>query len=182
VKVTITAETGDMLGRLTALGTEAPRAITRALNRTGDQVRTAVVRALAQDTGLALAVIRKSTDVQSATFTNQVVAVLVTGRRIPLYAFAARQTSKGVSYRLQSGRGSIAHAFIATMPKSGHTGVFMRRTRRRLPIYELFGPSLPHVIQKPAVVQAVATQAVQAFTANLDHEIAYLAHQLGLAA
>ncbi len=46
--------------------------------------------------------------------------------RIPLYAFGARETKRGVRYAITKGKTKkVPHAFIATM-KSTHTGVFLR--------------------------------------------------------
>ena len=46
----------NMLG---ALGNEAPKAVSRALARTGDMARTQVVRTLAKQTGLQQKIIRR---------------------------------------------------------------------------------------------------------------------------
>ena len=77
-------------------------------------------------------------------------------QRIPLREFKARQTKKGVSYRISktSGRKTIAGAFKG--PKPGLTfvrfrGHVMKRVgRARLPIRKLYGPSPwgVHVIKK----------------------------------
>lgn len=49
------------------------------------------------------------------------------GTPLPLIAFGARQNRKGVSVLQTKGnRTVIPGAFIATMPRSGHTGVFER--------------------------------------------------------
>lgn len=51
---------------------------------------------------------------------------------LPLIAFGARQTTRGVSVEVTKGkRMIIAHAFIATM-QSGHRGVFMRQGNKQI--------------------------------------------------
>jgi hypothetical protein len=87
-----------------------------------------------------------------------------------------------VSYRLPSGRGRVETGFIATMP-SGHRGVFKRPgalgrrvqgpraqgSRGRLPIVELFGPSLPKVLEK--FLPVFRDRAQEALIKTLQHEI-----------
>jgi hypothetical protein len=57
---------------------------------------------------------------------------------MPVAAFNYRQTKQGVSVEINRGqRKLIRGAFVATM-KSGHTGVFYRTGRERLPIDEAY--------------------------------------------
>lgn len=148
----------------------AQRAIVRALNRALTSGQTAMVKAMAADTGLKSGDIKKALRQRKATADQPTAVLGASTKRLPLYAFKARQTKTGVSYRLSSGRGQAPHAFIATMP-TGHVGVFARRLKARLPIKELLGPSLGHVFIK---YQAVGLARMQeAFSANIAHEIDY---------
>ena len=158
--------------QIAALGNEAPRAIVRALNRTIASVRTLVIREIADDTGLANKDIRPSIGVTNATFSRPAARLVVTGRRIPLIAFDARQTLRGVTYIGRRGRGEIRGAFIATMA-SGHRGVFKRRGVARLPIDELKGPSLPFVMTK-RWSRAMTMRANELLQANAQHEVTFL--------
>lgn len=166
--------------RLLELGEDMPRAVTRALNRTLGTVRTATVRALAEETALRPAAVRPSVAMRRATFRNQVAVLGVSGKRIPLIAFDARGPEpsrgrgRGVSYRLPGGRGRIPAAFIATM-RTGHRGVFKRREGvGRLPIHELFGPSLPGAFVRARIAEAMRHLADEALAKNLDHEIGWI--------
>jgi hypothetical protein len=123
-----------------------------------------MVKEVARDTGLSSKYIKRDLRLDKATRTKPVVAIEIVGRRIPLIAFSARGPEpsrgkgRGVSYRLPTGRGRIANAFIATVGIGGHRGVFKRMGPSRhksvgawsknLPIVELRGPSLPHVFEK----------------------------------
>lgn len=185
MQIEITAETGTAMERLSTLGTEIPRALTRALNRTLSEANTAAARALAEDTGLSQSRVKQNLIATKATFDTLAATLTLSGRRIPLLDFGARQTNKGVSYRIGAkGRGTVLHAFLATMA-SGHEGVFARRpwavSRRMgpgvyhgLPIVELHGPSLTHVAQKPEIQEAVVGRIVEAFPKNLEHEVDYI--------
>lgn len=83
---------------------------------------------------------------------GRTVYIDISGRHLSLTDFTkTRQLAGkngGVSFKLyrRRSREVLKHAFIATMPKTGHTGVFVRkfqggRRAGRLPIEERFGPS-----------------------------------------
>ena len=120
--------------------------------------------------------------VESGLFATRTNSQAARAGRIPLSRFGARQISKGVSYKITAGGGRqrIEGAFLATMD-TGHEGVFIRPFGRdgggerwptgkrralpptigrqyRLPIAELFGPSIPQVAQTHEGVQRVINQ------------------------
>lgn len=165
---------------LEQLGNRAPAVMARAVNRGAVAGKTAMVRAVAKDTGIQQRAIEKDLRIDKATRFAPVASIEIRGRRLPLIAFQARgpEPSKGkgrgVSYRLPTGRGRIGNAFIATMP-SGHRGVYKRLRTARLPIAELFGPSLPHVFEKFLNVFAEAAGA--AFAKTLEHDIGFAQSQ-----
>jgi hypothetical protein len=152
------------------------RAMVRAMNRAMASARTVMVRAVAADTGLTATAVRSAMTLREATFDRPEARLATTMKRIPLIDFRARGPEpsrgkgRGVSYRLPHGRGRHPNAFIATM-KSGHRGVFVRRGKGRLPIQELFGPSLGHVFAKyrPQGMQKLQ----EAFDSNFDHELQF---------
>jgi hypothetical protein len=172
--VEVMLDTAGLEEELREMGRTAPLIMARALNRAATTGRAAMVKVMKQDTGIASKNIRKEISIDKANRTRPVVRVEIKGRRIPLIAFQAkgpepsRGRGRGVSYRLPTGRGRIPNAFIATMP-SGHRGVYKRKRTRRLPIRELFGPSLPHVFDKflPTFRQA----ASEALAKNLRSEL-----------
>jgi hypothetical protein len=142
-----------------------PNAIVRALNRAGVSTRALMASKVAGDTKLRVGTVRDEIRIDRATPKKPTVRLEIRGRRIPLIEFRARGPvpsrgrGRGVTATLPSGAGRYPHAFIATM-RSGHTGVFQRVPgaqrhgpaphRSQLPIYELRGPSLPHVFAKYA--------------------------------
>lgn len=125
-------------------------ALLRALKRGTKSAKTTGKRAVAKDTGLKAGDVAKRiriTEPKAQTLTGTLHADL---KRIPLIKFGAkgpepsRGRGRGVRYRGKSGRGSLPHAFIATMP-SGHRGVFSRAGKDRKPIRQHFGPSVGRV-------------------------------------
>lgn len=166
--------------------------VARALNRSMVWVHTRTVRAVAADLGVPQRRIDDRILLSPATPGRLTAVINVTGRRIPLVEFGARETARGVTYRIGGqGRSLADRAFIATM-KSGHRGVFRRLTAAgplpkvgkraerqraarlmvgRLPIYELFGPSVPRVAVETRIHDRVREAAATVFPKNLEHEM-----------
>lgn len=159
---------------LRALGDKAPIVMARSLNGGGSTAD--IVRDIGRDMGIRSGDIAKLLRVKKATARDESFEIEVQGRRIPLIAFKAQgpEPSKGkgrgvsYAYGTSGGRKTVPHAFIARMP-GGHRGVYQRRTKARLPIYELFGPSLPHVFEKfvPRFMKAAEAFVIK----NVRHEI-----------
>lgn len=161
-----------------------PRVLTRVLNRSLSEVRTLVKRGIAEDTGIPVSQVDKSLTSEEANFGRLVARLVVRGRRLPLTAFKARQTRKGVTYSVGSkGRTLAESAFIATM-RSGHTGVFRRRGKfpalaGRLPIDELKGPSLPRVLANQWIARGWQKQGEAVVQKNLDRETKFFIERAG---
>lgn len=176
MRVTTKLDTSDWKAGIESLRKKFPQAIKRALKRAGTSGRAEMVRQIAADTGLPQTRIRS--EIKIITVGDTAVQLEVAGTRVPLIDFKAkgpepsRGRGGGVSYRLPGGQGRAPHAFIATM-KSGHRGVFQRRAggTDRLPINELFGPSLVHVFDK--YLPQGAERAQESLVTNLRSEIAF---------
>jgi len=162
--------------QLLDLGASAPLVMARALNRAGVSGRTAMARAISKDTGIAYTGVVGQIQIGKATKAQPKVVLQISGKRLPLIDFKARGPEpsrgrgRGVSYTLPGGRGRVPNAFIATMP-GGHRGVFVRRATPRLPIRELFGPSLPHVFEK--FIPDFTAAATESFAKNLLSELSF---------
>lgn len=168
--ISITLKTKDFDLAVKRLKDRAPKAIARALNRASVSTRTIMVRRVAQDIGLKVGDVKKVFTEQSATPENLTARVIVRSKRIPLMAWNARQTRRGVTARLPGGAGRYPHAFLATMP-TGHRGVFQRKRPSRLPIRELRGPSITHVFHKHREAGLEAGEA--SLLKNLSHELRF---------
>ena len=70
-------------------------------------------------------------------------------KRSPLKDFGAKQTKKGVSYRISKKhpRKTVNSAFGPKIPRLGNH-VFLRKGKNRLPIRKLYGPSMLAVYLK----------------------------------
>jgi len=86
----------------------------------------------------------------------------------------SRGKGRGVTARLGGRTKRYSNAFLATMA-SGHQGVFQRKTTARLPIKELFGPSIGHVFLK--LIDIGKARAIEQFGKNLVAELRFLARK-----
>lgn len=175
--ITISVNGAQQTGQfLQAYPNKADRALVRALNRSLGSARTVLVRGIAQETKLRQSDVRAALKERLATFSRPEASIGASLKRIPLIKFNARGPEpsrgrgRGVSYRLGSGRNRHPRAFIATMG-SGHRGVFVRSGKTRLPIRELFGPSLGAVF-KTFEADARA-RASETFAKNFAHELQF---------
>lgn len=158
-----------------------PQANARALNRTGTTVRAFMSRDIAKDMGMKVGDVKERIGLTRATAARQAVQIAVTGKRIPLIDLGARGPypsrgqGRGVTAIVGGVRKTYPQAFIAKM-KTGHIGVFQRRSRARLPIHELRGASLPHVFSKltPGAIALGRSEYLK----NLAHETRFVLRSL----
>ena len=156
---------------LEQLPSRLQRAMVRSLNRGITSGRAFMVAEIARDTGLRAKDVREAIRIRHATAQSPEARLSASTKRLPLMKFRAKALKRGgVSYRLPGSRGRHPNAFIARMP-TGHEGVFVRKTRRRLPIRELFGPSIGGVFARYR--QAALARATDSFHKNLDHELTF---------
>lgn len=181
--VTLKLDTKDWQRAIKGLKATAPRRIVRALNRAGISTQTVMAREVSKDMGIKVGDAKKAMKITQAQEGSLQVAVKASGARIPLIAFGAkgpepsRGRGRGVTARMQGSRKRYAHAFIARM-SSGHRGVFQRASTRgpRLPIRQLFGPSIPFVFGKFARLGLERGEA--SLIKNLQHEFRFLLQSL----
>ncbi|MGN1118527.1 MAG: hypothetical protein ACI4RU_07925 [Acutalibacteraceae bacterium] len=103
------------------------------------------------------------------------VEICFTGRHIPLMKFDTKVDSSGrVSARVKrtSARTTLDHVFAQSVGSHGHTGVFERRTSKRLPIEEKFGPSTPQMMEaNDDISQEIGDKVRDVFEERLNHEM-----------
>ena len=140
----------QLVARLQALGTQAPLATVRALNRARISVTARLVKWLTAATGIPSARLRKSMRSRAATRQDLSAAISLYAGRAPLIQYNRQIQMRGLP----------AGGFRARMPGSGHVGYFERapgaRHRRRgepfaphaLPIREIKGPAFTSFISE----------------------------------
>jgi len=155
----------------------------RAIDKTAKNSRKQIVDRIANEIALKKKDIRDSIHYDKPSYTRWSARLDVYTNRIPLIKFGAKQTKKGVSYRIEKsgGREKIKSAFITEMPIRGkkqtkrHEGVFKRTGKERLPIRELLGPSLGHVFENAGnIAEQVQSDTNKRLVKNIDAQLAMI--------
>jgi len=120
-------------------------AYARAINKAVAQARTQWVRFIVKSTQLPYGYVRSATVVFNASAARPTATLMVSGRYLTLFRYAL--AAGGKPFLLPSGVvagrwGMHRGAFIAKMP-NGHIGIFARTSKKRLPLKQLYGPSVP---------------------------------------
>ena len=148
-----------------------PKAAARALNRTLTNVRTVSRRKVAKGMGQKQKAIKGQFKMIKASRNRLIGLLRTTGNPIPLIEFKSpKQFKKGVKVTFAGERQLMENAFIATMP-SGRTGIFRRQTKKRLPIRELFGPSVPAWFATREVNKAMEDTANENWPQNFARDL-----------
>lgn len=166
---------GNMIG---ALGQDGPKAVNRALNRTGDMARTRVVRALAKQTGLPQKTIRKAVKVKRSLWQDLEYRLSSSGGDVSLKYFKARETRKGVTAFVRGERelfegaftrgGSFARGRVA-LNMGGHV---FQRIGGRTELEKLkSGVFIPIEMVEGATAAAFEDVVADVLPRRLDHEI-----------
>lgn len=172
------ARMGNIIG---AIGKEAPAAIARAVNRTGDMARTQMIRTLTDQTGLKRKVIVKALRVTRASGKGTLeYRIDSAGGNVSLKYFGARETRAGVSAAPWGARRVFAGTFIkgGRFPNRVPIGrlngqVFARAGGGRFPIVkQRSGLFIPEEMVKGATAEAFRSTAERVLPDRLAHELA----------
>ncbi|MER9003317.1 phage tail protein [Mesorhizobium sp. M0862] len=147
------------------------QALSVSVNTTAKQVRTFAARIVAKQGGLKRGDVDPSIRIYPHS-TPQTLSATVrgSGRPIALIKFAARQTKAGTTANAWGVRKLYKHTFIATM-RSGHEGVFVRETKKRNPIKELWGSGVTQVMSQAITMGEIEADAQAKLTTNVVRQL-----------
>lgn len=156
----------------------APKAVARAINRARQAGKTAALKKISSEYTIKQKRISETLDFGKATPNNLSAFIRSTGRPNALSYFKTNPTKvpKGrpknpVFVQVKrGGGGTIKSAFLAIM-RSGHIGVFNRKSTSSLPIIQHFGPSVPQMLESKSVTAFICDKAQEVLNERLEHEI-----------
>ncbi len=156
---------------------EAPKAMASALNRAAQSARTEASRKVREkyyvkhkDVTSTIKIYRANPSDLSAVVTSRGNLMTLSKFRVTPKRPQPRRKAP-IKVRVQRGEGGpIKGAFVARM-KSGHVGVFKRVGKARLPIEQLYGPSIPQMLDSKTVREWVEQKAAEVLDQRLEHEI-----------
>ncbi len=167
---------GNLLGQA---GANAPAAIARAVNHTGDKAKTRMVRTLTVQTGLKRGVIVRALHVTKASGKGALTyTIRSAGGNVSLRYFGARETRAGVSAAPWGHR----QVFAGTFMKGGrfpnrvalrmNGQVMQRNGSSRMPIHSVkSGLYIPNEMVSGATAAAFREVAERDLPDRLVHEL-----------
>jgi hypothetical protein len=180
--ITITADTTNVSAFLGAFPVETSKAIQSAAVRSSKAMGTQANRVVSRDMGLKVGTVRSKLKPFGPRGPDLAWGVRASSKRIPLIEFGARGPEpsrgkgRGVTYKSgRRGKGRQANAFIATV--GAHRGVFKRKAGAgRLPIQQLFGPSVGRVLSEQQA--SVKARGQEVFEAELHRLLGRIIGQM----
>lgn len=156
-----------------------PIAIARAINRATQQAKTEAVKKVRERYIIRATDVNSTIRIIRATAARPIAIIRSRGSVMPLSKFRyTRPRSPGVKGTTPAkarvlkagGNKPIKSAFVAQM-SSGHTGIFVRAGKARLPIDQKMGPSVPQMLGHDSVIEHVEQVAQEILPKRLDHEV-----------
>ncbi|MBI9092909.1 MAG: hypothetical protein JEZ12_27145 [Desulfobacterium sp.] len=142
------------------------RALTNALNKTLKTVQTQAAKAVGADLALTAKRIKQDFAIKKARFSDITGSFVSKGVPIGLMQFAAKQTKKGVSFKVKrkGKRSVVRHAFIAPAKNGGGLHVWWRGKIWKRPVNpKLKYGALPRKYRFP-VSSSKKTRGIQRLT------------------
>jgi len=158
----------------------APQAMAGAINETTAEGKTDLSRAVREVLNLSKQSTDRRIEIVKARPNNLAGSVRLSHEKRPgLASFAARETKKGVSYKLtkSSGRASVPSAFIAAKRGQTHLNVFVRKLlggklAPRYPLVRLMGLSpWGAITYRAGVLERIQADAQEALHKNLNQRV-----------
>ena len=174
--------TSDAIERVNTLLADVPKGAEKvfsaAMNRGLSRVKTQALQQVkavytVNSTALNAAT---NTKIIKASTGNLAGLVSFSGVKIPLYKFKVTPTKAATGKQVKAavkkgGSGTpFEDAFIAEM-NSGHTGVFERTGRKRLPVEEKMGLSAAQMVGNEDIIDGLEQEAQDLVNERIIHEM-----------
>jgi hypothetical protein len=154
---------------------KAPLALSRALNRAASNVTSNISKEVRKEYNIKAGDVKATLTKTKASAGNLSAVVSSKGNVIGLDKFKVspktvnpkRKKSIKVGVK-KNGVKEILGAFVANIYG---TKIFKRKTKSRLPIERLYGPSVPQMLKNQDVRNKIEQEGMVTFRNRLDHEI-----------
>lgn len=152
-----------------------PRVVAAAVNETTKKGKVQVAKDIREKVNMKAADVKRYILVRRATPATKGGALVIDeGERVPLKQFGARQSKKGVTYKIdkQGGRKLAKGAFGPKIPRLGKH-VFKRYGKESLPIRKLLGPSAWAVFKRAKLEKKTRKDTRVEFRKQLNRRIRF---------
>jgi hypothetical protein len=170
LSVNVAGDFNRMVEAIGATESQVRTAAMRAINKTALWMQSKSAREISEQKKIQLKLIRQKLKVVKSN--RQSLRAFVIAN---LYGIKAsklgisRQNATGASV----GKHQFPGAFVARMPRTGHVGIYKRKTAKRLPIQEQYVQLNPEASQ--IIQQTIENEASHIFRKYFDHEVEYAA-------
>jgi hypothetical protein len=167
--VTVVGNFDKVIEAIGATEAQIRTAAMRAINKTVLWIQAKSARKISDEDRIKLKMICQKLQIVKANRTTLRAFIIDNLRAIMAIKLGTpRQTASGVTV----GHHKFPGAFIARIPRTGHVGVFKRKTRKRLPIQEQY---IPVGINASNIIRHyVDDEAPAVFMRYFEHEIRYV--------
>ena len=181
----------DVLSMLGGIERDAKTALRRSISNTAIAAKTAVAKGVGSTVTMKAKRIKEYISVRKASGNNLTAVVTLKGGLTPLSVFSTNPSytnsvlkdyGTGISVKIWKSKRAVRlkHAFFAEM-NSGHVGIFERKEiapsvyARRLPIRELFGPSITTVYENtPGLSNRLENEAAERLLRETDAQVNFI--------
>lgn len=154
-----------------ALGRDkANMAWRRAINHTASKSKTQVIRHVAKRSGVTQSLIRKRRAIylRRANYSDLQAFIIAEGTYMSLKDFKPTQLKAGVKASPWGERRLFKSSFI--VDKLG-SHVFVRTSKKRLPIEKMYGPAIPNEMMQVEVTREWMSLVEATFPNRVEHEL-----------
>lgn len=189
IQTQLTADMSSIEDMLDNLKAKAPNVLRNAINRTVTNVKKNIAMKTSSMYFIKSSDVKKTIKISKATKTKLCGIVKSSSGMIALSKFRVTP-NRAVSYKngkpnprfYKAGvkrAGGVKkldkspRAFITTM-KSGHVGVFERTSKQSFPIRQLYGPSVPQMVENNLIIKKITEDANITLSKRIEAEVNYL--------
>lgn len=179
--------------KLGDMKSKAPVVMARAINRAVTAAKTAMGKEASAKYYVTSGTVKSTVRLTRASAGNLRGIATSKDARVPLYKFKVspktpvRVTGRGrrspsvykAAVKKAGGYKPLdgsPKAFVTGF-KTGHSGVFERKSSSRLPIKELYGPAVPQMLKSEDVFPEIEKRTNEVLQNRLEHEISRLLSQ-----
>jgi hypothetical protein len=150
------------------------KALTRAMNRTGQRSRTVMTQEVRKEYNVKASDIKNTIRIKRNTTRNIIGIILESkGSRLPFAYFAPRQTAQGTTVKIKKARKMIPSAFVTQL--QAKMAVAKREGKSRLPINQLYTISIPEMLNaknvRDAVLKSINDELEKRVTSELNYQV-----------
>lgn len=149
----------------------------RAVQRAALAGKTEAIKQAKNKYNLKTKEITKTFKLIKPTKDDPTSKLISTGKRVRLIKFKVnpktvpkKRKNIKVSVLKAQGLKTLKTAFIAKM-QNGITGIFEREGKERLPVRQLYGPSVPQLFKDETIKTAIKERAKEALEERIVHEL-----------